>query len=121
MKKAFFLLPLFFCLLFLPSCGVRIPNSAEAQKKLEALGYEVTIKVIHGEGAEQTGIRQVTVLTASKDGKTQMQAYFFVNQEDTNTFYKSRSGDLTAAYEKCVKRKYSIQGGSKSALADFLS
>ncbi len=120
MKRIITVLILLITVLMASCSKVAIPNSSQAEEKLENLGYNVTIKVFYGEDAAVVGVTQMTQLTAEKDGDY-FQAYFFANEEDTDTFYSAKATSLSKDVDVLKKNKYSIYRGSKSAEADFLS
>lgn len=118
MKKTLVLVLI--CLSFvLSSCSVTIPSSVEAKEKLEKLGYDVSLKTQFGSEVSDQGITQVTILKANL-GDDYICAYFFANEEDTETFYKSREKAFTSA-DLSKKNKYSIYRGTQKAVDDFLS
>ncbi len=119
MKKRIVLI-LTLATLFLVSCSTTIPSSAQAQEKLEALGYKVESFTKYGDEVAAQKITQVTVLYATK-GEDFLDAYFFANEEDTDTFYADRAKSLSSDVEILRKNKYSIYRGTKAAVDDFLS
>lgn len=118
MKKTLLLILICFSFL-LSSCSVTIPTSTEAKEKLEELGYTVSLNISFGSDVAHEGITQVTILKANL-GDDYIQAYFFANEEDTETFYKAREKAFTSA-DVTKKNKYSIYRGTEKAVDDFLS
>ena len=119
MKK--FLIFVFICFSFvLSACSVTIPNSVEATEKLEKLGYTVSLTTQFGSEVSDQGITQVTILKANLNDEY-IYAYFFANEEDTDTFYSQREKAFASKDEISKKNKYSIYRGTKTAVDDFLS
>lgn len=87
---------------------------------MEKLGYDVELTIHYGEDVKGLGIQQVTFLFCDKE-EDFLQAYFFANEEDTDTFYKSNHQSLETDVEVVQKNRYSIYRGTKSAVEDFLS
>jgi len=118
LKKSFFLVLI--CLsLLLSACTVSIPNSKEAKEKLEKLGYTVSLSTQFGSEVVDQGITQVTILKANC-GDDYVQAYFFANEEDTETFYSERKKGFSSG-DVAKKNKYSIYRGTEKGIEDFLS
>ena len=107
-------------LLFLTSCTTRIPNSEEAKTRMEFRGYTTSLSHILGYEAELLHVRQVTVLTAQKEGEY-LQVYFFANEEDTNTFYEENRKAILYDIPVVEKNRYSIYRGTENAVNDFLN
>lgn len=102
------------------SCStVTIPNSEEAQKKLEKLGYVVNVSVQYGDKVSAYNIKQVTKLSADK-GDDFVEVYFFTSEEDTNNFYDMKAKSFSSGVEIVRKNKYSIYRGTQKAVDDFL-
>lgn len=122
MKKSITLAITFICLLsFFSSCAtVTIPNSAEAEEKLTSLGYIVQVDIHYGDMVSIYNIEQVTILTADK-GEDFIQAYFFTNEVDTETYFEDHETSLSQNVEVVKKNKYSIYRGTQTAVDDFLS
>lgn len=117
--KKLCLIFLVFASVLLSSCTT-VPTSVEAKEKMESLGYTVELFTKYGDEVANQGITQVTVLRATKD-KEFLDAYFFANEEDTDTFYSGRSKSLSADVEVLKKNRYSIYRGTQNAVDDFLS
>ena len=120
MKRLIGLLVAVLMITALASCStVTIPNSAEAQKKLEKLGYVVNVSVQYGDKVSAYNVKQVTKLTADK-GDDFVEVYFFTSEEDTNNFYDMKAKSFSSGVEVVKKNTYSIYRGTQKAVDDFL-
>ncbi len=120
-RRSLLFLSFLLCCSILFSCSaVTIPNSEEAEQKMEDLGYSVIREIQYGQMVSSLNIKQVTILTADKDD-TFIQVYYFTSREDTDTYFKDHEASISKDVEVVKKNKYSIYRGSEAAVADFLS
>lgn len=120
MKRVLILVLALAFLFSFSACSTKIPTSAEAKEKMQALGYDVDLSVQYGSDVAVQGIQQVTFLFCDKDDDF-LQVYFFTNKEDTDKFYKENQKSLEYDVEVIHKNRYSIYRGTKAATEDFLS
>ena len=97
-----------------------IPNSVEAKKKMEELGYVTSLSIQTEKEVVVFDVKQITSLTAEKNGDF-LEVYYFTSEEDTEKFYEIRSHTLRSNVEVIKKNRYSVYRGTKQAVQDFLS